>query len=129
MAVGDYDNDGDPDVYITAIGGGHLFRNDGKGHFEDVTEAANAKGSDGWLTGAAFLDIDNDGDLDLFLCNYVDLDARDRQGPGLPAHRAGPCLRPADLVQRARSAACCATTAAGSPTSARSRASRSARPT
>ena len=71
VAVGDYDNDGDLDVYITAIHGGHLFRNDGKGHFEDVTEAANARGPNGWLTGAAFLDIDNDGDLDLFLCNYV----------------------------------------------------------
>lgn len=71
VAVGDYDNDGDPDVYITSIGGGHLFRNDGKGHFEDVTAAANARGPNGWLTGAAFLDIDNDGDLDLFLCNYI----------------------------------------------------------
>ena len=69
--MGDYDNDGDPDLYITAIGGGHLFRNDGKGHFDDATEAAHAKGPNGWLTGAAFLDIDNDGDLDLFLCNYI----------------------------------------------------------
>ena len=48
VAVGDYDNDGDLDVYITAIGGGHLFRNDGKGHFDDVTAAANAQGSQ-WL--------------------------------------------------------------------------------
>jgi hypothetical protein len=71
VAIGDYDNDGDLDVYITAIHGGHLFRNDGKGHFEDVTEAANARGPNGWLTGAAFLDIDNDGDLDLFICNYI----------------------------------------------------------
>ena len=71
VAVGDYDNDGDADLYITAIGGGHLFRNDGKGHFDDATEAAHAKGPNGWLTGAAFLDIDNDGDLDLFLCNYI----------------------------------------------------------
>jgi hypothetical protein len=71
VAIGDYDNDGDLDVYITAIHGGHLFRNDGKGHFDEVTEAANAKGPNGWLTGAAFLDIDNDGDLDLFICNYV----------------------------------------------------------
>jgi hypothetical protein len=71
VAVGDYDNDGDPDLYVTGIYGGHLFRNDGKGHFEEVTEAANAKGPTGWLTGAAFVDIDNDGDLDLFICNYV----------------------------------------------------------
>src|SRR5262249_28062922 len=71
VAVGDYDNDGDLDLYVTAIGGGHLFRNDGKGHFEEVTEAANAQGPNGWLTGAAFLDIENDGDLDLFLANYI----------------------------------------------------------
>ncbi len=71
VAVGDYDNDGHVDIYFTAIGGGHLFRNDGKGRFEDVTESAHAKGPNGWLTGAAFLDIDNDGDLDLFICNYV----------------------------------------------------------
>jgi enediyne biosynthesis protein E4 len=71
VAVGDYDNDGDPDLYVTAVGGGHLFRNDGKGHFEDVTELANARAVNGWLTGAAFLDIDNDGDLDLFIANYI----------------------------------------------------------
>ena len=71
VAVGDYDNDGDVDLYITAIGRGYLFRNDGKGHFEDVSDAAHAKGPNGWLTGAAFIDIDNDGDLDLFICNYI----------------------------------------------------------
>ena len=71
VAVGDVDNDGDPDVYITALGGGHLYRNDG-GKFVDITEAAKAKGSDGWLTSAAFFDMENDGDLDLFVCCYVD---------------------------------------------------------
>jgi hypothetical protein len=71
VAIGDYDNDGDLDVYITAIGRGYLFRNDGKGRFEDATEAANARGPNGWLTGAAFFDVENDGDLDLFICNYV----------------------------------------------------------
>jgi hypothetical protein len=70
-AVGDYDNDGDPDLYVTSIGRGYLFRNDGKGHFEDVTTTASAKGPNGWLTGASFLDIDNDGDLDLFIGNYI----------------------------------------------------------
>jgi hypothetical protein len=71
VAVGDYDNDGYLDIYVTAMRRGYLFRNDGKGHFVDVTEAANAKGPVGWLTGAAFLDIENDGDLDLFIANYV----------------------------------------------------------
>jgi enediyne biosynthesis protein E4 len=71
VAVGDYDNDNDADIYVTAIGRGYLFRNDGKGHFEDVTEQAGAKGPHGWLTGAAFVDIENDGDLDLFICNYI----------------------------------------------------------
>jgi enediyne biosynthesis protein E4 len=71
VAVGDYDSDGDPDLYVSALGGGHLFRNDGQGHFDDVTEAAHARGGDGWLTSAAFFDMDNDGDLDLFICNYL----------------------------------------------------------
>jgi hypothetical protein len=71
VAVGDYDNDGYVDLYITGIYRGYLFHNDGKGRFEDVTEAAGARGPHGWLTGAAFVDIDNDGDLDLFICNYV----------------------------------------------------------
>ena len=100
VAVGDYDNDGDPDLYVTAIGGGHLFRNDGKGHFDDVTDAANARGPNGWLTGAAFLDIENDGDLDLFIANYItwtpEIDKV--QGFQLTGHRPG--LRAADLVQR-----------------------------
>jgi len=71
VAVGDIDNDGDPDVYITAVGGGHLFRNDG-GKFLDVTREANARASDGWLTSAAFFDMENDGDLDLFVGCYID---------------------------------------------------------
>ena len=69
--VGDVDNDGDPDLYVTALGGGHLFRNDA-GKFTDITAESNARGADGWLTSAAFLDIENDGDLDLFICRYVD---------------------------------------------------------
>ncbi|OJW12369.1 MAG: RNA-binding protein [Planctomycetales bacterium 71-10] len=70
VAVGDYDNDGDPDVYFTAVGRGFLFRNDG-GKFVDVSEAANAKGPNAWLTGATFFDVENDGDLDLFLGSYI----------------------------------------------------------
>ncbi len=71
VAIGDYDNDGDDDLFVTAVGGGRLFRNDGKGHFDDVTRDANAAGPNAWLTGAAFLDIENDGDLDLFIASYI----------------------------------------------------------
>jgi hypothetical protein len=71
VTIGDYDNDGYVDLYVTAIGGGHLFHNDGKGKFADVTAASNAAGPNGWLTGAAFIDIENDGDLDLFIGNYI----------------------------------------------------------
>ena len=71
-AIGDYDNDGLPDVFITAVGGNHLFHNDGAGKFHEVTSAAGVGGStNDWGTGATFIDYDNDGRLDLFVCNYV----------------------------------------------------------
>jgi hypothetical protein len=71
-AVGDYDNDGLTDVYLTAVGGNHLFHNDGRGRFREVTAAAGLAGSTNeWSTSAAWIDCDNDGDLDLFVCNYV----------------------------------------------------------
>ncbi len=79
VAVGDIDNDGDPDVYLTALGGGHLFRNDG-GRFVDVTNDANASASKGWLTSAAFFDMENDGDLDLFVACYIDWSAEVDRG-------------------------------------------------
>ena len=70
VAVGDYDNDGRPDVYITALEGDRLFHNEGKGKFRDVTTAVGiANASFG--TSAAFLDYDKDGKLDLFVANYV----------------------------------------------------------
>ncbi|MEI8381168.1 MAG: CRTAC1 family protein [Planctomycetota bacterium] len=71
VAVGDYDSDGDVDLYLTAVGQNHLFRNDA-GRFVDVTESAGVGGTaDQWSTSTGFLDYDNDGDLDLFVCNYV----------------------------------------------------------
>jgi hypothetical protein len=70
-AVGDYDNDGWVDVLITALGENHLFRNV-RGTFAEVTEQAGVAGeADAWSTASAFFDYDNDGDLDLFVANYV----------------------------------------------------------
>ncbi len=68
---GDYDGDGDPDLYVTAFGSNQLFRNLGDGSFEDVTEAAGV-GEKRWSTSATFADFDRDGDLDLYTVNYVD---------------------------------------------------------
>jgi len=64
VAWGDFDNDGDEDLYLTVDGPNHLFRNDGGGRFTDVTEAAGV-GNQGFSVGSAFGDLDNDGDLDL----------------------------------------------------------------
>jgi hypothetical protein len=73
VAIGDYDNDGDPDVYLTSYGTNHLFRNNRDGTFADVTRAAGAGLDDPrWSTSASFSDYDGDGDLDLFVANYVD---------------------------------------------------------
>jgi len=72
VAVGDYDGDGWSDLFITAVGENKLLRNNKGSGFEDVTAAQNVAGtSDAWSTSAAFFDYDNDGDLDLFVCNYV----------------------------------------------------------
>jgi hypothetical protein len=83
VAIGDFDNDGKPDVYITALGPNRLFRNLGNGKFEDVTTNANVAGSgDDWSTSAGFFDYDNDGRLDLFVCNYLQWTRRlDRDQP------------------------------------------------
>ncbi|MDH5306638.1 MAG: CRTAC1 family protein [Myxococcales bacterium] len=71
VAVGDYDNDGAADVFVSALGSNHLFRNAG-GRFEEVTARAGVAGdARAWSTSAGFFDVDNDGDLDLFVCNYV----------------------------------------------------------
>src|SRR5689334_11734196 len=70
VAVADYDNDGNDDIYITCVGPNHLFRNLGDGKFADVTARAGV-GDPGFSTSAAWLDYDNDGKLDLFVANYV----------------------------------------------------------
>ena len=72
VAVGDYDNDGLPDVFVTGVGGDHLWHNEGKGKFREVTVEAGVGGSsDDWSTSAAWIDYDRDGKLDLFVCHYV----------------------------------------------------------
>ena len=70
VAAGDYDSDGDPDLYVTNVGANVLLRNEGDGRFRDVT-AAGGVGDDAWSASAAFLDYDADGDLDLFATKYM----------------------------------------------------------
>lgn len=71
VAVGDYDNDGDEDLFLSALGPNKLFRNTG-GKFEDVTpDSGLAAAPHLWSTSCGFFDADNDGDLDLFVCNYL----------------------------------------------------------
>jgi len=69
-ATGDYDNDGDTDLYVTGFPANILYRNNGNGTFTDVTAAAGVGGG-GWSTSVAFVDYDRDGDLDLFVARYV----------------------------------------------------------
>jgi len=71
VAVGDYDNDGYDDLFITAVGQSHLFHNNGNGTFTDVTKSAGMWGPQEFSTGAAWVDYDRDGKLDLVVANYV----------------------------------------------------------
>ena len=71
VAVGDYNNDGFPDIFITCVGESHLFRNTGKGTFVDVTKSSGLAGKSGFSTSAIWFDYDRDGFLDLLVCNYV----------------------------------------------------------
>jgi enediyne biosynthesis protein E4 len=71
VAVGDYNNDGFPDILITCVGQNRLFRNTGKGTFVDVTRASGLQGRQAFSTSALWFDYDRDGLLDLFVCNYV----------------------------------------------------------
>jgi len=75
LTVGDYNNDGWPDIYITGFGASKLYRNNGNGTFTDVTEQAGVNNSL-WGTSAAFFDYDNDGYLDLYVCNYLTYDEK-----------------------------------------------------
>jgi hypothetical protein len=71
VAVGDFNNDGFPDIFITCVGQNRLFRNTGKGTFVDATKASGLDGRLAFSTSAMWVDFDRDGLLDLFVCNYV----------------------------------------------------------
>lgn len=76
-AVGDYNNDGLPDLLVTCFGGVVLYRNNGDGTFSDVTKPAGLDGDHAWATGASFGDADNDGWPDMFIAHYVDFNLND----------------------------------------------------
>lgn len=71
VTVGDYDNDGDPDLFVSRLQSYALYRNKGDGTFEDATETSGLAGARDNPTSAAFADLDNDGDLDLYVCHYM----------------------------------------------------------
>ncbi len=71
VAIGDYDNDGYDDIFITALGQSHLFHNNRNGTFTDVTKSAGLWGPNEFSTSAAWVDYDRDGKLDLVVANYV----------------------------------------------------------
>ena len=81
VCVGDYDDDGFDDLYVTYYGGNVLYHNNGDGTFTDVTDKAGARGH-GWGMGCAFGDYDNDGHLDLYVANYLDVDINHLGDPG-----------------------------------------------
>jgi hypothetical protein len=88
VCVGDYDNDGFDDLFVTYFGKNVLYRNNGNGTFTDVSGKAGVATSGGrWNTGCAFVDYDRDGKLDLFVANYIDMDLATA-----PVPESGPCL-------------------------------------
>ena len=88
VSIGDYDNDGFDDLFISYYGSNALYKNNGNGTFTDVSQAAGVAGTKTrWGSGAAFVDYDKDGRLDLFVANYIDLDLKTA-----PTPETGPCL-------------------------------------
>jgi hypothetical protein len=94
VCIGDYDNDGFEDLFVTYYGKNVLYHNNGDGTFADVSEKAGVAGKKTrWGTGCAFLDYDRDGRLDLFVANYIDLDLATA-----PVPESGPCLYKSVMV-------------------------------
>ena len=94
VCVGDYDNDGDQDIYLNNFGPNVLYRNNADGTYSDVTQAAGVANGDKAGAGACFLDIDKDGDLDLYVANYVDFTFAKHQTRHVNGHPAyvGPMI-------------------------------------
>jgi hypothetical protein len=83
VCIGDYDNDGNEDLFVTYYGKNVLYHNNGNGTFTDVSEKAHVSGTGGaWSTGCAFVDYDRDGKLDIFVATYVDFDLKTAPSPG-----------------------------------------------
>jgi len=90
IAVGDYDGDGFPDMYVTQYGRNILYHNNGDGTFTDVTEKAGVAAA-GWSSSAVWFDYDNDGRLDLFVCHFVDFD-KSKHLPCEADNKPGYCI-------------------------------------
>src|SRR5215468_8842875 len=82
VCVGDIDNDGWPDLYVTSFGANRLYRNRRDGSFEEIAKAAGVAGDGTWSTGCTFIDYDRDGKLDLFVSTYAGLDLHKLPEPG-----------------------------------------------
>jgi enediyne biosynthesis protein E4 len=83
VCVGDYDNDGNEDLFVTYYGKNVLYHNNGNGTFTDTSDKARVAGSgNAWTTGCAFVDYDHDGKLDIFVATYVDFDLKTAPAPG-----------------------------------------------
>jgi hypothetical protein len=91
VAVGDYDGDGDPDIFLTNWGPNRLYRNEGNGTFTDIAEAAGVA-DERWGVTAEWGDLDRDGDLDLYVANYVEFDFSRYPARGEPKSTGVPCV-------------------------------------